>query len=450
LPERGEKRCLAIGLDGVSTGLITEYMARGLMPRVQEILSGGFGLFEMDASIPDVSSTSWASFLTGSNPGEHGIYGFMDLNPGAYSMYFPSYSNISAPSIWDIIGDTVGDKVSTLLDRYSGHFKKPLRSIVMNIPETYPASPMNGLLTAGFVCIDLKKGTYPAGAYDYLKSIDYRSDVDAAKAAADPDGFFEEVDYVLDKRIEAFEHFMTAEPWDLFIAVITETDRIHHFFYDAAFDDSHKYHGAFVNFYKKLDGIIGTLFARFHDISKGEGLFMTMSDHGFTELKKEVYINTLFQKEGLLYLDESKDYFEQIRFPTKAFAMEPARIYLNYEGKYPNGAVSASETSAVIEKVKKALNSLAFEGGKVIKRIYENSDLYSGPRAKEGPDLVCLANNGFDLKSAFKKPELFGNGRFKGMHTRHDAHSILPKSLAPETRLHIESLAPIILNYLST
>jgi len=449
LPESRDKKCLAVGLDGVSTGLMTEYMKRGLMPRVKEILASGFGLHEMDASIPDVSSTSWASFLTGANPGEHGIYGFMDLRPGAYSMYFPSYSHIDAPSIWDIIGNTAGDKSSTLADSYRGRFPKPLRSVVMNIPETYPASPMNGILTAGFVCIDLQKGTYPASAYDYLKGIDYRSDVDAAKAVSDPEGFFDEVDYVLDKRMEAFEHFMDGEPWDLFIAVITETDRIHHFFFDAAFDETHKYHGRFVDFYKKLDTMIGALFTRFHDLTGGGGLFMTMSDHGFTELKKEVYINTLFQDRGLLYLDESRDYFEQIEAPTKAFAMEPARIYINREGKYPRGAVSVSETSAVIDEVKSALNSLTYEGQKVIKEIYDNSALYSGPCAQVGPDLVCLANNGFDLKSSFKKTDLFGNGRFTGMHTRHDAHSILPESVAPAKRLHIESLATIILDYFS-
>jgi len=449
LPETREKRCLAIGLDGVSTGLMTEYMERGLMPRVKEILASGFGLFEMDASIPDVSSTSWASFLTGTNPGEHGIYGFMDLKPGAYSMYFPSYSDMGAPSIWDIIGGTAGSKSSTLLDRYGNRFSRPLRSVIMNIPETYPASPMNGILTAGFVCIDMQKGTYPASAYDYLKSIGYRSDVDATKAVSDPEEFFNEVFYVLERRMEAFEHFMAADPWDLFIAVITETDRIHHFFFDAAFDETHKYHGRFIEFYKKLDDIIGTLFARFHDLTGGDGLFMTMSDHGFTELKKEVYINTLFQKQGILSLDESKDYFEQIKAPTKAFAMEPARIYINREGKYPEGAVSPDSAAAVMDEVKGLLGSLTYEGKKVIKEIYDNSDLYSGPSAQAGPDMVCLANNGFDLKSSFKKTELFGNGRFTGMHTRHDAHSILPESAAPAKRLHIESLASIILDYFS-
>ncbi|MFQ5427430.1 MAG: alkaline phosphatase family protein [Thermodesulfobacteriota bacterium] len=450
MPEKREKRCLAVGLDGVSRGLVSEYMDMGLMPRVKEILSGGFTLHEMDASIPDVSSTSWASFLTGTNPGEHGIYGFMDLKPGAYSMYFPSYSHISAPSIWDILGGTAGGKKSTLANRYGDRFPDPLRSVVMNVPETYPAAPMNGILTAGFVCIDLEKGTYPASAYDYLKSIGYRSDVDSTKAVSDPDGFFEEVDFVLDRRVEAFEHFMVEDPWALFIAVITETDRLHHFFFDAAFDETHKYHGRFINFYKKLDDIIGTLFARFHDLTGGEGFFMTMSDHGFTELKKEVYINTLFQKEGLLHLDESRDYFEQIKAPTKAFAMEPARIYLNHEGKYPEGAVSSDDVAGVTQAVKRVLASLTFEGENVIKRIYENNELYSGQEADKGPDLVCLANDGFDLKSTFKKEEVFGNGRFTGMHTRHDAHSILPNRAAPDKRLHIESLAAIILDYFSS
>ena len=72
---------MVLGLDGVPFTLIGEFVARGILPNLARILSQGFRLKQMDASVPEVSSTSWTSFMTGVNPGEHGIYGFLELNP---------------------------------------------------------------------------------------------------------------------------------------------------------------------------------------------------------------------------------------------------------------------------------------------------------------------------------------------------------------------------------
>ena len=44
-----------------------------------------------------------------------------------------------------------------MYERSKARLNKPLRSIVLNIPQTYPALALNGILTAGFVCPDLKK-----------------------------------------------------------------------------------------------------------------------------------------------------------------------------------------------------------------------------------------------------------------------------------------------------
>ena len=65
------------------------------------------------ASIPDVSSTSWTSFMTGVNPGEHGIFGFMDLSPNSYKMVFPNSRDVYEPTIWEMLGQTVNGKNST-------------------------------------------------------------------------------------------------------------------------------------------------------------------------------------------------------------------------------------------------------------------------------------------------------------------------------------------------
>ncbi|MBI5238690.1 MAG: alkaline phosphatase family protein [Deltaproteobacteria bacterium] len=444
------EKTLVIGLDGVPYTLLKEYIKIGLLPNLERILSCGFNLEQMDASIPDVSSTSWTSFMTGANPGEHGIYGFMELRPGTYKMAFPNSKDIHAPSIWDIIGGTTDGKTSALYDKYSSRVKRRMRSIVLNIPQTFPAMPLNGILTAGFVCPDLKKGTYPEAAYDYLQSIKYLPDIDAAKAVSDTETFFKEAFFALEKRGEAYEHFLKNEEWDFFIGVITETDRLHHFFFDAALDEGHRYHNVFVSFYKRMDGIIGGLFDGFMETTGGKGFFMTMSDHGFTVIDKEVYMNTWLKESGFLKLNPVKEYYEQIEAGSSAFAMDPARIYINSEGKYPLGAVRQGEREGVIGGLKARLLSLkSLDGKQVIKSIYGKEELYKGRVTDKGPDLVCLAHDGFDLKGNLKKPDVFGKSQFRGMHTRHDAHCIMPAGASHQQRLHIEDLAGVILDNLT-
>ncbi|MFQ5900236.1 MAG: alkaline phosphatase family protein [Thermodesulfobacteriota bacterium] len=441
-------KALIIGLDGVPYSMLKDYIAKGELPNLKQILEQGFDLNRMDASIPDVSSTSWTSFMTGVNPGEHGIYGFMDLRPNSYNMYFPNSENINAPAFWDILGKSVDGRTSTFKNRYEGKIDRPYRSIVINIPQTYPAKPLNGILTAGFVALDLKKATYPDSAFDYLNSIGYVIDVDAQKARDQKDSFIKELFDVLDKRGEAIRHFMTEEPWDLFIATITETDRLHHFFFDAAMDEDHQYHESFRTFYNRLDSLIGELYDMFLDMTGGEGFFMTMSDHGFVPLEKEVYINNYLKEQGLLKTDEGRDFFDKIDYGTKVFAMEPARIYINMEGKYPRGFVKESERGTVIKEIKEALMSFKDEDSNhPVKEVHERDGLYSGPMFDVAPDLICLPNDGYDLKATLQKQGLFGKEHFTGMHTQYDAHCILAGQTELSKKLHIEDLSGIILDY---
>lgn len=439
------QKALVIGLDGVPYTLLSEYMGRGVLPNLSRILSDRMNLRKMDASIPDVSSTSWTSFMTGVNPGEHGIFGFMELREGTYKLAFPNFTDVKAPAIWDILAGSANGKSSSFAERFGGR-TSGLRSVALNIPQTFPAPAMNGVISAGFVCPDLKKGTYPAGAYEYLMSMGYIPDVDVSKAVQDPGNFFDEVFRSLEKREEAYSHFFDNENWDLFIGVVTETDRVHHFFFDAALNEAHEFHGRFLDLYRKMDGMIGRLYDRFMDATGGRGLFMTMSDHGFTVIRKEVYMNAWLKSEGYLNLNPSKEYFEQIDGGTRAFALDPARIYLNMEGKYPFGCVKPEEKSTLRDEIIGRLMALEFEGERVVKAVHENGRLYSGRAAGQGPDLVCVANDGFDLKGNLKKDGVFGNSHFRGMHTRHDAHCILPAALQVPERLNIEDLAGIILN----
>jgi predicted AlkP superfamily phosphohydrolase/phosphomutase len=225
--KKKEKKVVIIALDGVPYSLLKTYSEQGIMPNFKAMITEG-SFHKMETSLPEVSSVAWTSFMTGKNPGEHGIFGFMELKDGTYDMYFPNFVDVKAPTLWD---------------------SSRVRSVVLNIPQTYPARLLNGIMTSGFVALDLKKATYPERAYNYLNSIGYRIDVNANLARDNVPAFFEDLSITFEKRKEAIRHFFQNEDWQIFIGTITETDRLHHFFFHNALNDG-EFHERFIDFTK--------------------------------------------------------------------------------------------------------------------------------------------------------------------------------------------------------
>ncbi|MHB1391463.1 MAG: alkaline phosphatase family protein [Thermoleophilia bacterium] len=99
---RGNKKgcAVVIGLDGTPYSFLKEEMAAGNLPNMAQLLANGaFG--RMETEIPSVSSVAWASFMTGKNPGEHGIFGFTDRKAGTYDLFFRNYDHLQAEPVWD-------------------------------------------------------------------------------------------------------------------------------------------------------------------------------------------------------------------------------------------------------------------------------------------------------------------------------------------------------------
>jgi predicted AlkP superfamily phosphohydrolase/phosphomutase len=97
-----------------------------------------------------MSSVSWTSFATGVNPGEHGIFGFTDLQPQDYSSIsqMPRCQGLSLREI-------LGRRIEQLpLAKIFGESRSPASIHHLQSPHTYPASPMNGTLVSGFVAIN--------------------------------------------------------------------------------------------------------------------------------------------------------------------------------------------------------------------------------------------------------------------------------------------------------
>ncbi len=424
-PKDSSKKVIVLGIDGVPYSLLVRFMNEGIMPNLSAMVKKGT-LTDMTASIPEVSSTSWSTFMTGVNPGKHGIYGFMEVQKDSYKWRFPNSSDIKSGTLWDIAGR---------------HDKK---SIVLNLPSTYPAKKLNGILTAGFVALDLKKATYPESAYEYLKSIDYRMDVDTQKAKESLSALSADIDQAFEIRKNAMLHFLDNEEWDLFIGVITETDRLHHYLWCALEDKSHSEHKFFINFYKKIDALIGEFYKR----AGQEIPFIIVSDHGSTAIKKEIYLNSWLREKGYLkFKKEPPGSFEEISEDSRVFVLDPSRFYIHLKEKYSRGCVDAGEYEGLRQKLKEELLSLEIDGEKVIKTVFMKEELYSGNYNSDAPDLVALSMHGYDLKGAVSKTEIAGRSQLTGGHTRDDAVFFINRDVG-ERDINIVDVGPTIISLL--
>jgi predicted AlkP superfamily phosphohydrolase/phosphomutase len=389
-------RLFIFGIDGVPFDLMNK-MSATVMPNFNKLKTQGI-FKKMKSSIPEISSVSWSSIITGKNPGEHGIYGFTELIPNTYSLSFPNFNNLKAKPFWQI------------------HNNK--KSIILNVPSTYPASELNGILISGFVSLNLEQAIYPKQLIDKLKNINYKIDVDSQKGHISTDLFLKDLFETLDTRKKALDLLWNQIPWEIFMFVVTGSDRLGHFLWEAYEDKKHKYHSEFMRFFTDIDKLIGNVISK---LDKDDSIII-LSDHGMGNIKTEVNVNAVLKKANLLHLKKSeKISYNNILSKSKAFILDPSRIYIHKKNRYPKGSVDDSEISEIISKIKKTFNELEFNGEKVIKRIYKKDELYVGEYVRNAPDLILLANDGFALRGNLTKENLFNKQIFTGNHTYDDA-----------------------------
>jgi len=390
-------RRVIIGLDGVPYTMMSDLAENGVMPNMASIIQNGV-FRQMDSSIPEISSVAWSSIITGANPGEHGIYGFSDVAPDSYRVCFPNFNALKVPPFW--------------MDGSNG------RSVIINVPFTYPAGELDGVLIAGFVALDMEKAVYPGSLVEHLEEIDYQIDVDSRKAHQSMELFLRDLNKTLECRISAYRYLWDTIDWNTFMLVFTGTDRLSHFLWSAYEDESHKFHADFLNHFRRIDEVVGEINDRLND----DDLLVILSDHGFERLDESVNVNVHLKNSGFLKLKKQPaKSLNDITEGTVAFALEPGRIYINTAGKYPRGSVAENDREKVADDLVQGFASLEVNGRKVINHIYRKEELYQGELADRAPDLVLMASAGFDLKARITSDELIEEDIFTGKHNHHDA-----------------------------
>ena len=73
-------RIFLLGWDGATFDLIRPWVAQGKLPNIARLMETGVH-GPLRSTIPPWTFPAWTSFMTGKNPGKHGIFDFFAPSP---------------------------------------------------------------------------------------------------------------------------------------------------------------------------------------------------------------------------------------------------------------------------------------------------------------------------------------------------------------------------------
>ena len=148
------------------------------------------------------------------------------------------------------------------------------------------------------------------------------------------------------------------------------------------------------DYYIHLDRQIGTLLERV----PGETMILVVSDHGVKAMHGGICVNEWLRREGYLTLQEEPEGeglvpFDKVKVnwsKTKVWGSGGyyARIFINVEGREPQGTVPAAQYEAFRDDLADALRSIpAPDGSDIGTRIFKPQEVYQEVR-NIAPDLI--------------------------------------------------------------
>jgi predicted AlkP superfamily phosphohydrolase/phosphomutase len=117
---------------------------------------------------------------------------------------------------------------------------------------------------------------------------------------------------------------------------------------------------------------------------------------------------------------------------TRAFALDPARIYVNMKGRYPRGTVDGRDAGRILADIESLLLSTSVEGRSLVKKIFRKEEIYRGPCFGQAPDMVLIAEKGFNLRGNIKAGSFTEKTLFTGKHTQENAFLLLKGGFDPD------------------
>ncbi len=280
-------KILMIALDGATLDLLKPWMDGGELPLLAKLFQEGAG-GTLQSTIPWATPTAFASFATGTNPGKHGVYDFGRLIGKNYTAFVPTNgADVHGRTLWRLLSDA-GKK-----------------SLVINMPMTYPAEPINGMIIAGI--------PYPGSSPRICHPPQLVADLkergwDLSRNASDDLGgsyadYYQGLLSLIKARGEATAHLIRQEQPDFTAVHFLETDQVQHRFWqfmpgEPKYDPNGPHTHAILNLYK----VVETAMAQIIEAAGQDAIVCIMSDHGFGPTRTQVWLNNWLVANGFLAL----------------------------------------------------------------------------------------------------------------------------------------------------
>ena len=447
---------MVIGIDGATFNIIKPLISEGLLPNVSKLMAeGAHGILK--STIPPSSIPAWPSFLTGKNPGKHGVYDFLKKVPGKYIGTLSSSEDLKSPTLYDILGE-VGKT-----------------SVVINVTGTYPPKEVKGCIISGLLTPQGVNYVYPEILKEKLDAMGYIVYKDIGGFVRSEKIYQELLDLEI-KRTEIALSLMKIFDWDFFMLMIVGSDTIQH----KLWGDKDKIN----SYYCEVDKLVGEVLNKLED----DPNIIIMSDHGFGSAENTFYINKWLQEIGLLST-ESVDYesttshqirklrrkesnisqvfskfgitksslrfiksipgynvikqwmpssviktYSKIPKDTVAINWENTRaamasffgtdkksIMINVKGREPQGIVEPGKYENLRDKIIAELRKLKDPqtDEDIVENVYRREELYSGPYVDEAPDIVLSLRGTYKASNSLTAETVLGvnsGDDIKGAH----------------------------------
>jgi predicted AlkP superfamily phosphohydrolase/phosphomutase len=408
-------KTVIIGLDGATFDIINPLSEEGRLPVLSRLAREGSASPLRSTILPN-SFPGWSSCTTGTSEGMHGVFSPFIKNASSYGVRAMSGRDIMTRPIWKILSERGG------------------RSIVVNVPTTYPPEPLNGAMVTGMLTPGPQSDfTYPESLKAEILS---RVPGYIIEPGRNPDKHdrVEEFRSATDGHERVTRYLMERGEWDFLMVVFSVLDRAQHDFW-ADMDSSHPRHDPHTprefrdmipSTYEQLDRAIGRLIGLF----PADTRLLIVSDHGFCGELYEARVNELLAEAGLLafksrltrrnrarikslkekvsrrlvpvkengnVLDRKvafgSAFLDEIDWSrTRAFFAQDKGVWVNLAGREASGIVPESDYDSVIEEAREALLNLRspVDGSLVFQKALRREEAFNGLWSSRLPDMVVV------------------------------------------------------------